>query len=80
MFRFKLRRTSARVASEATTVVKLLFFICFFVISVNVGLGRSSYRRCSLKKDVLKNFAKFTRNKRCFPMNFEESLGTSFLP
>ena len=57
--------------------------------------NRSSRRRCSLKKGVLRNFAKFTgkhlcqrlffnREKkrlwhRCFPVNFVKFLRTTFL-
>ena len=56
---------------------------------------RSSHHRCSIKKGILKNFAKFTGNhlyqslgkiywkKRlwhmCFPVNFAKSLRTPFL-
>ena len=52
------------------------------------GMNRSSYRRCSVKKGVLKNFAKFTgKNQcqslrlwcRCFPVNFAKFLRTLFL-
>ena len=69
-----------------------------------MSLVRSSHQRCSIKKCVLENFAKFTGkhlcqslffNKvaclrsaillktrlwhSCFPVNFEEFLGTPFL-
>ena len=49
---------------------------------------RSSHRRCSVRKDVLRNFAKFTGRsvtllkKRlwhwCFPLNFAKFLRTPF--
>ena len=54
----------------------------------------SSHRRCSIKKDVLENFAKFTRKRlcqslffnkkkrlwhRCFPVNLAKFLRTPFL-
>ena len=45
-----------------------------------------SHRRCSLRKDLLRNFAKFTRKhlyqrlwRRCFPVNFAKYLKTLFL-
>ena len=47
---------------------------------------RSSHQRCSIKIGVLKNFSKFTGKHlflslwhRCFPVNFEKFLQTSFL-
>ena len=55
---------------------------------------RSSHRRCSVKKGVLKKFAKFTGKhlrqrpatlskkrlwRRCFPVNFAKFLRTPFL-
>ena len=50
-------------------------------------MPRSSHQRCSIKKGVLKNFAKFifaTLLKkrlwhRCFPVNFAKILKTPFL-
>ena len=45
--------------------------------------SRSSYRRCSIKKGVLKNFAKFTGKHRLwhkhFPVNLSKLLRTPFL-
>ena len=51
--------------------------------------NRSSHQRCSMKKDVLKNFTKFTGRPatllkkrlwhRCFPKNFANFLRTPFL-
>ena len=42
---------------------------------------RSSHRRCSVKKAVLRNFTKFTGKlwHRCFPANFVKFLGKPFL-
>ena len=53
---------------------------------------RSSHQKCSLRKGVLRNFAKFTGNclrpsaflkkrllHRCFPVNFAKFLRTPFL-
>ena len=58
-------------------------------ISINdpeFRLIRSSHRRVSLRKDLLRNFAKFTRKhlcqrlwRRCFPVNFAKYLRTLFL-
>ena len=43
---------------------------------------RSSHQKCSVKKDVLWNFAKFTGKDLCqslfFPLNFAKFLRTSF--
>ena len=35
------------------------------VYTERLRINRSSHRRCSLRKDVLKNFAKFTRKHLC---------------
>ena len=56
------------------------------------GRMRSSYRRCSVSKNALKNFAKFAGKHlsqinfikkrlwhRCFPGNFTQFLRTTFL-
>ena len=40
--------------------------------------NRTSHRRCSIKKGVLKNFANFTRKKR-FPVKFAKFLRTTIL-
>ena len=40
--------------------------------------NRTSHRRCSIKKGVLKNFANFTRKKR-FPVKFAKFLWTTIL-
>ena len=34
--------------------------------------SRSSHRRCSLRKDVLKNFAKFTGKLQCQSLFFDK--------
>ena len=51
-----------------------------------ITIKRSSYWRCSLRKGVLRNFAKFTGKHlcsslwhRCFPANFAKFLRTPFL-
>ena len=46
--------------------------------SSNKKIVRSSHRRCSVKKGVLKNFTKFTVKHLCFPVNFVEFLRTPF--
>ena len=58
------------------------------------GNFRSNYRRCSVRTNVLTNFAKFTGKRLClslffnkvaglrhrrFPVNFAKFLGTTFL-
>ena len=58
-------------------------------ISINhleFRLITSSHQRCSLRKDLFRNFAKFTRKHlcqslwhRCFPVNFAKYLRTLFL-
>ena len=47
---------------------------------------KSSHQRCSVRKGVLRNFAKFTGKQlcqslweRCFPVNFAKFLRTTFL-
>ena len=51
----------------------------------NIFIGRSSYRRCSVRKGVLRNFAKLTGKHLCqslfslFPVNFVKFLRTLFL-
>ena len=48
-----------------------------------IMVDRSSYQRCSVKKSVLRNFAKFTGKHLCqslfFPVNFAKFLRTPFL-
>ena len=39
---------------------------------------RGSHGRCSVKKGVLENFAKFTGKHLCFSMNFAKFLRTAF--
>ena len=65
-----------------------------FLIRTSFRRSRSSHRRCSVRKGVLGNFAKFTgkhlylqsatllKNSlchRCFPVNFAKFLRTLFL-
>ena len=40
---------------------------------------RSSYQKCSLNKNVLKNFANFTAKHLCFPAKLGKFLGTPIL-
>ena len=45
---------------------------------------RDSHQRCSIEKDVLKNFLKFKERhlglwRRCFPVNFAKFLRTPIL-
>ena len=68
-----------------------VYNIC--VIMVSSALCRSSHRKCSIKKGVLRNLTKFTGKhlcqslffnkaaglRRCFPVNFVKFLRTPFL-
>ena len=56
------------------------------IIWKQTGLPRRSHQSCSIKKDVLKKFTKFTGKHlcqrlwhRCFSMNFTKFLTTLFL-
>ena len=42
---------------------------------VNFRIYRSSHRRCSIRKGVLRNFAKFTRNHLCQSPFFNKVAG-----
>ena len=48
-------------------------------IFMRCKIDRSSYRRCSVKKSVLKNFANFTGKHLCIPVKFAKFLGTPIL-
>ena len=55
-------------------------------ISTEAGAQRCSIKKCSARKGVLRNFAKFTRKhlpqrlwRRCFPVNSAKFLRTPFL-
>ena len=65
--------------------------VCFYK-TYSFTAYRSSYRKCSVKKGILKNFAKFTEKHlwqsvllkknlwhRCFPVSYETFLSTPFL-
>ena len=74
---------------------KNIFFIVatkkiLLIVEEENGIVRSSHKRCSMRKVVLGNFAKFTGkhlcqslffNKlwhRCFPVNFAKFLRTPY--
>ena len=52
------------------------FFLVTLLQNMRVKLkARSSHRRCSVKKGVFKNFAKFTGKKQCQSLSFNEVTG-----
>ena len=58
------------------------FDLLFSCPTTNFGSFRSSRRRCSVRKGVLRNFAKFTGKhlkKRCFAVHFAKFLRIPFL-
>ena len=62
-------------------VVKKNQYQAFFQDQIQIRLlelCKSSHRRCSIEKVILKNFAKFTGIHRCFPVNFAKFLRTIF--
>ena len=46
-----------------------------FHVRVFPDKSRSSHQRCSVKKGVLRNFAKFTRKYLCQSLSFNEVAG-----
>ena len=52
-----------KTKSKNTTKMKLLtiFYVCTYFAHFTPLKGRSSHRRCSMKKTILKNFVKFIR-------------------
>ena len=48
------------------------------MVAESSGSSEAVARRCSVKKAVLRSFAKFIGN-RCFPVNFVKFLKTPFL-
>ena len=48
---------------------------CLWIHSYSVEFHRSSHRRCSKKKDVLKNFTEFTGNHLCQGLFFNKIAG-----
>ena len=69
----------------------ILLLVAFHIFG-KIPRGRSSYRRCSLRKRVLTNFVKFTGKRlspptilkkklwyRCFPVIFAKFLRAPFL-
>ena len=51
---------------------EILEFRCYYLQGWERGTFRSSHRRCSIKKGVLKNFAKFTRKHLCQRLFFDK--------
>ena len=45
---------------------------CFSGVQMKLLKGRSSYRRCSLKKGILQNCSKFSRNRLCQSLSFNK--------
>ena len=43
--------------------------------TVDSGIYRSSHQRCSIKKAVLRNFTKFTRQQACQSLFFSKVVG-----
>ena len=52
-------------------------FFKFVSLKSQVRIGRSSYRRCSVRKGVLRNIAKFTGNHLCQSLFFNKVAGLS---
>ena len=46
---------------RALKQIKQLFWKVRFLLKLSIKIHRSSHRRCSLRKGVLRNFTKFTR-------------------
>ena len=77
MKKLKLR---ARASSACCFVPE--YFTCsnHTNFELAAGFSRSSHRRCSVRKDVLKNFAKFTGKHLCQSLFFNEVAGFSLQP
>ena len=53
----------------------VLFFVCFNVLydsGKETSVARSGHRRCSVRKGVLRNFAKFTGKRLCQNLFFNK--------
>ena len=59
--------------------VPILFFISTILIPKYNPHTKSSHRRCSAKKGVLRNFAKFTGKHLCLRLFFKKHCTKSFL-
>ena len=83
--------TNYFVVSLAVSDILVGAFSIPFWIWMQISKFRSSYRRCSVKRGALKNFANFTVKRlrqshlcqrlrhRCFPVKYAKFLGTPFL-
>ena len=61
---------------EGTTIhSKHLQFLTTEVCKSSIHLNRSSHRRCSVRKGVLKNFSKFTGKHLCQRLYFNKAEG-----
>ena len=70
-----LQKHTERVESLKQSCVKKLFYELFSIILIIFISFRSSHWRCSVRKSVLKNFAKFTGKHLCQSHFFNKVVG-----
>ena len=68
------------VMSQTEVSVEWLFneiktYFKFVSLKSKVRIGRSSHRRCSVRKGVLRNFGKFTGKHLCQSLSFNKVAG-----
>ena len=61
--------------NSVTTIIHFLQLILIWVWNINETYVRSSHRRCSVRKGVLRNFVKFTGKHLCQSLFFDKVRG-----
>ena len=61
--------------NSVTTIIHFLQLILIWVWNINETYVRSSHRRCSVRKGVLRNFVKFTGKHLCQSLFFDKVVG-----
>ena len=64
-FRWENKDDTVSTRSSFNTILKIIFESAFTNSSDFAEKNRSNHRRCSIRKDVLRNFAKFTGKHLC---------------